>query len=154
MDCGSPAWQPWLSNTNMARMEKFQNRVLSIAIGQLVSTPTEALRPVANISNYITTSNQNVLKAKEKSLRSSANHPKRIEYPHSNIPGNDLADRAAKQANELPSTADLPIAFSSALNVIKKVTRDPTIAHDQTREIYTYYRPSIDAVPITRQEDE
>ena len=73
---------------------------------------------------------------------------------HSNIPGNDLADRAAKQATELPSSADLPIAFSSALNVIKKVIRDPAIAHDRTREIYTHYRPSIDTVHITTREAE
>ena len=42
---------------------------------------------------------------------------------HLNIPGNDLVDRVAKQATELPPSTDLPIAFSSALNVIKKFIR-------------------------------
>lgn len=53
------------------------------------------------------------------------------------ILGNDLADRAEKQAIESSHTADLLIAFSSALNIIKKVIRDSTIAQDQRREIYT-----------------
>ena len=63
---------------------------------------------------------------------------------HSNIPGNDLADRAEKQATELPPSADFPIAFSSALNVIKNDIRDPAIAH----------RPSIDNQHITTPGDE
>ena len=67
---------------------------------------------------------------------------------------NDLADRAVSQATELPPSTDLLIAFSSALNVIKKVIRDPAVAYDQTREIYTQYRPSIDTVKITTREDE
>ena len=68
---------------------------------------------------------------------------------HSNIPGNDLADRAEKQATELPPSADFPIAFSSALNVIKNDIRDPAIAHNQTREFCTNCRPSIDNQHIT-----
>ena len=58
------------------------------------------------------------------------------------------------QATELPPSTDLLIAFSSALNVIKKVIRNPAVAYDQTREIYTQYRPSIDTVKITTREDE
>ena len=72
---------------------------------------------------------------------------------NSNISGNDLADRTAKQTTELPPLASLAIAFSSALNLIKNAIRDPAIAHDQTREIYIHYHPSIDAVQITTRED-
>ena len=72
---------------------------------------------------------------------------------HLNIPDNDLADRAAKQATGLPPSVDLVIAFSSALNVIKNVIRDLAIAHDQMRKIQTNYRPSIDNVQITTQAD-
>ena len=68
-----------------------------------------------------------------------------------NIPGNDLANRAAKQATDLQPWAELPITFSSALNVIKKV---PTVTHNRTRKIYTNCRPSIDNVQtITREEE-
>ena len=34
---------------------------------------------------------------------------------HLNVPGNDLAGRAVKQAADLPPSADLPVAFWSAL---------------------------------------
>ena len=43
MDYAAPAWQPWLSNTNMTRLEALQNRALRIVTGQLVSTPLDAL---------------------------------------------------------------------------------------------------------------
>lgn len=49
MDYAAPAWQPWLSNTNMARMESFQNYALHIATSQFVSTPVEALQMEANV---------------------------------------------------------------------------------------------------------
>ena len=47
---------------------------------QLVSTPIEALRMEANVPSYTTTSNRKVLKAKDKSLQSSADHPQRIAF--------------------------------------------------------------------------
>ena len=73
---------------------------------------------------------------------------------HSNIPGNELADRAAKQATELPPTTDLPITLSSAVKVIRDSIQDTAITHDHTKEIYSHYRPSIDAEQITKRADE
>ena len=73
---------------------------------------------------------------------------------HSNIPGNELADRGAKQATELPPIADLPIALSSAVKVVRDSIQDATIAHDRTKEIYSHYRPFIDAEQITKRADE
>ena len=72
---------------------------------------------------------------------------------HSNIPGNKLADRAAKQAAELPPTADLAIKLSSAVKVVRVHSRC-RITHDRTKEIYSHYRPSIDAEQITKRADE
>ena len=71
---------------------------------------------------------------------------------HSNIPGNELADRAAKQATELPPTTDLPITLSSAVKVVRDSIQ--AITHDRTKEIYSHYRPSIDAKQITKRADE
>ena len=73
---------------------------------------------------------------------------------HSNIPGNELADRAAKQATELSATADLPITLSSAVKVVRDSIQDAAITHDRTKEIYSHYRPSIDAEQITKRADE
>ena len=80
--------------------------------------------------------------------------PTRSKCLHRLCPDADLADSAAKQVTELPPTTDLQIAFSSVLNVIKKVIRDSAIAHNQARKIYTPYCPSINAVQIITQEDE
>ena len=49
MDYAAPAWQSLVSSTNMAQMENFQNRALSIATGQLVSKPVQTLRMEANV---------------------------------------------------------------------------------------------------------
>ena len=73
---------------------------------------------------------------------------------HSNIPGNELVDRAAKQATEHPPTADLPITLSSAVKVVRDSIQDATITHDRTKEIYSHYCPSIDAEQITKRADE
>ena len=73
---------------------------------------------------------------------------------HSNIPGNKLADRAAKQATELPPKADLPITLSSAVKVARDSIQDAAITHDRTKEIYSLYCPSIDAQHLTKRADE
>ena len=44
MDFGAPAWQPWISDTNMKQLETAQNRALRHITGQMRSAPVEALR--------------------------------------------------------------------------------------------------------------
>ena len=78
LDCAAPTWQPWLSNTNLSCLDRPQNRSLWLIMGQLVSTPLEALRLGADTQSYSTWSNHLILKAKEKALRSTDDHPKRI----------------------------------------------------------------------------
>ena len=43
LDYAAPAWQPWLSETNLSILDRLQNRSLQLITGQLVSTPLEAL---------------------------------------------------------------------------------------------------------------
>ena len=43
LDYAAPAWQPWLSETNLTNLDRLQNRSLRLITGQLVSTPLEAL---------------------------------------------------------------------------------------------------------------
>ena len=80
LDFAAPAWQPWLSDTNLSRLDCLQNHSLRTHLysGQLVSTPLKALRLEADVQNYPTCSKRLFLKAKEKALRSTADHPKRI----------------------------------------------------------------------------
>ena len=69
--------------------------------GQLVSTPLEALRLEADVQSYQTCSNRLILKASEKALRSTDNHPKCVALA-TNIPQR-LQSRCSfrRKANEL-----------------------------------------------------
>ena len=78
LDYAAPAWQPWLSDTNLFCLDRLQNRSLRFITGQHVSTPLDALHLEADVQSYPTCSKRLILKAKEKALRSTDNHPKRI----------------------------------------------------------------------------
>ena len=78
LDYAAPVWQPWLSATNLSCLDRLHNRSLRLITGQLVSTPLEALRLEAGVQSYQTCSNRLILKASEKALRSTDDHPKRV----------------------------------------------------------------------------
>ena len=74
----APAWQPWLSATNLSCLNHLQNRSLRLITGQLVSTPLDTLRLKADVQSYQTCSSHLILKAREKALLSTNDHPKRV----------------------------------------------------------------------------
>ena len=78
LDYAAHAWQPWLSITNLSCLDCLQNRSLQLIKSHLISTPLEALRLEADVQSYPTCSKCLILKAKEKALRSTDDHPKRI----------------------------------------------------------------------------
>ena len=58
-DYAAPAWQPWLSATNLSCLDCLQNRSLRLITGQLVSAALEALSlNNADIKSYHTCSNR------------------------------------------------------------------------------------------------
>ena len=73
LDYAAPAWQPWLSDTNLSTLDHLKNHSLRLITGQLVSTPLEALRLEADVQSYPTCSKHLNLKANEKD-----HHPRRI----------------------------------------------------------------------------
>ena len=77
LDYAAPAWQPWLSVTNLSNLDRLQNHSLQLITGQLVSTPLEALRLEADVQSYSTCSKRLILKATKKARRSADDHPKR-----------------------------------------------------------------------------
>ena len=77
LDYAAPAWQPWLSDTNLSFLNCLQNRS-QLSNGQLVSTTLEALRLEADVQSYPTCSKCLILKAIEKPLCSTDDHPKHI----------------------------------------------------------------------------
>lgn len=78
MDYCGPGWQPWLSNSQVERLERAQNAALGYVTGHLRTTPVEALRLESQISSYSTTTKRKALTAWEKSLRLPLEHPRRI----------------------------------------------------------------------------
>ena len=72
------AWQPWLAQTHMERLDRIQNKGLRAITGMYQSTPLEALRLESGIPSYRTTSNRLILASHEKALRSTPDHPKRL----------------------------------------------------------------------------
>ena len=78
LDYAAPASQPWLSDTNLFCLDRLQKCFLQLFTGQLVSTPLKALRLEADVQSYSTCRKRLIVKAKEKALRSTDNHPKPI----------------------------------------------------------------------------
>ena len=76
LNYAAPVWQPWLSDTNLSNLDCLQKHSLQLITGQLVSTPQEALRVEADVQSYPTCSRRLVLKANEKALPSTVDHPK------------------------------------------------------------------------------
>ena len=83
LDYGAPAWQPWLSDTNIKTLERSNNRALRMVTGQSVDTPVESVRAESGVSSYATIRKRNILIAREKALKSSDDHPARLEVTNS-----------------------------------------------------------------------
>ena len=73
--CGA-AWQPWLAKSNVAILERVQNRALRILTGQLADTPLECLRTEAELTSFETQIRRNCIVAWERSARLPAGNPR------------------------------------------------------------------------------
>ena len=71
-----------------------------------------------------------------------------------NIPGNELADAAAKEATTVPPTDALPISLSSAIKVISDIITDPEPMYERTRSVYEKHLASTDADKINSRANE
>ena len=103
LNYAAPAWQPWLSDTNLSSLYRLQKYPLRLITGQHVSSPLEALRLEADVQSYPTCSKGLILKANEKALRSTDDHPKRIALDV-NIPQRLLSHSSFRRKAEELST--------------------------------------------------
>ena len=74
----SSSWQPWLSKTQINRLEVAQNRCLRVITTQARSSPVEALRAETQIPSIATSIDANCLRSFEKALRMGEDHPRRV----------------------------------------------------------------------------
>ena len=72
---------------------------------------------------------------------------------HSEIPGNELGNKAAKEATSIVTHTILPVSFSSSLQVINNKIRDNPPIHSQVAQIYQHQRGSGDSKQIKNQQD-
>ena len=89
LDYAGPGWQPWLSESNIAILERVQNKALRAITGQLRSSPVEALRLEAQVPSYETHMNQATLKSMEQAKRLPEDHPRRKALASAIAPRND-----------------------------------------------------------------
>ena len=55
---------------------------------------------------------------------------------HSSIPGNDLADKGAKEATLFTTDAPLPISLSISIQIINETIRDAPPTHERITAVY------------------
>ena len=90
LDYGGPAWQPWLSPSNVEALERSNQKALRMVTGQSVGSSREAIRAEAGVCDYATIRKRNILTVREKALRCSDDHPARIA-----VSNNDTQQRLA-----------------------------------------------------------
>ena len=73
---------------------------------------------------------------------------------YSSIPGNDLADKAAKDATHITSDAPLPISLSSSIQIINKTIRDVPLTHERVAAVYKLRSFHRDVKQITNRRDD
>ena len=72
---------------------------------------------------------------------------------HSVFPGNELADKAAKETTTIATNTILPVSFSSSIQVINETIRDqPT--HERIALIYQHQKASRDSKQIKNRKDD
>ena len=73
---------------------------------------------------------------------------------HSSIPGNDLADKAAKEATTIATDTILPISLSSSIQVINEAIRDAPPIRERVAAVYKHQRVSRDVKQINNRKDD
>lgn len=107
----SSSWQPWLSTSNINRLEVVQNRCLRLITTQARSTPLEALRAEAGVPSLRSTIEANCLISHEKALRLCGDHPRRVaalSTARTRLKRADFVRRARQLSSKVPHLEEQP----------------------------------------------
>ena len=107
MDYCAAGWQPWLAASNLAVLERAQNRALRWVTGQCRTTPVEALALEAGVPQYRTVARRLCVVAYEKAMRLPAEHPRRVAASSSVSHRTRRASSWRREAEKLSATLGL-----------------------------------------------
>ena len=80
LDYAGSGWQPWLSDCQIQKLQRLQNKCLRLITSQAKSSPTEALRAETGIQSIRTSIQVSCLRSREKALRLPLDHPRRLAF--------------------------------------------------------------------------
>ena len=165
----APAWQPWLSNTNITSLDHLQNQALRLIPGQLVSTPLEALRLEFNVQSCYTISKRLIVPAREKCLRTETGHPKWHSFLNilSSTPASVVKLLNFRSSFQRNSSIDKSSIFSHLLHgqlyrsaptkslppckVSLTTTIHSHISHKRTWTTFCHIKSTTPSMPTVRQ---
>ena len=107
LDYCAAGWQPWLADSNLAVLERAQNRALRWVTGQCRTTPVEALTLEAGVPQYRTVSRRLCVLAYERAMRLPDDHPRRVAASTSVAHRTRRASSWRREAVVLSSTLGL-----------------------------------------------
>ena len=107
LDYAGSAWQPWIKESNIERLETTQNTAIRIITRQAKTSPVESLRLEANLPSYSSVIKATCMRAREKALRLPEDHPRRICLSQPTI--NRLKSRSNCRTKSEQLLKDLPV---------------------------------------------
>ena len=114
------AWMPYLSDSRLSDLNRFQNKVMRTMTGQLSSSPIEAVRAECGVPSMRTCADRACLLSVEKARRMPADHPRRVALesavPRKKEDGKRQSwySRGQELSRKLPENAEyrLPLPIS------------------------------------------
>ena len=133
LDYAGASWQPFLSDTQLKKLDTCQNKALRLITGQYSSTPVEALRLESGVESYQTTSRKLIAIAREKADRVDTEHPRSMALR----PNTPVVHRTSRQSWRKKSAEILaPLPHSK---LPKQPIRKPGEAPELTQQ---YHQPT------------
>ena len=107
----APAWQSWLSETQIDHLEVAQNKACRTIAGQYSGSPVESSRMEAGLSSMRTVMKREIVRAGEKAKRMPVGHPRRTAWEASD----DRRNRKSWRSECKDASSSLPDAMNACM---------------------------------------